>query len=222
MSEKILCILMTALMALTPLSALGESFAGTWEGEKGTLVLDEEGLGTLTDAEGISDVRVSDGRLYAGDTALGTLRFEDGNEFLILTDGKGESWPMIHKADALPEISRMDDIQPFLGLWEADFALVSGFRIAVGDLQAESGETVCVRYEIGTDGVRLSGTGYTETVTLPAVLDTQAGGLRISLSDGESWTLYLLEDGSLIRETEAMTLHLIRQPDDDGEKEDKT
>ena len=190
-------------LLLLPVYALAESFTGTWEGEDSLLVLDPEGRGSWTVSDSETEVRVEQNRLYAGATLLGTLRLEDS--FLVLTDPKGESWPLMQKADALPGKTRPADAGAYLGRWNADFALVSGFRIPLGEEETP----VQAVYEIDEETVTFSGTGYETPVTLP-VHFAEDGSLQVLLGD-ETWTLWLLEDDSLIRETEVMTLHLVRE-----------
>ena len=205
MTGRLFIMLFALLLLLS--SALGEDvqspFQGTWEGSTVTLTLNEDGTGTWLSGGETTQVVYKEGRLYAGDVSLGTLRLEES--FLIFTDEDYESWPLMERADALPGALEVTDPKVFCGSWRADFALVSGFKIALGeqDVPAE------VVYEIEEGSIRLSGTGYENPVTLPWEL--KDGKMQVWISEEESWEVTCLSDMSLIRETEAMTLHLKRE-----------
>ncbi|MBQ9306582.1 MAG: hypothetical protein IJ229_01555 [Clostridia bacterium] len=209
MRQKLLiglvCLVLSVPMALSE----GEhTLAGTWsdgaadavrvleleeaeDGYTGRMTVDGETREIVAGIEGDTCV------LYADGVRLGTLQAEE--DFLLFTDTSNEVFPMLKNDAQLPEIEAQSSLEAFQGVWEADFAIVSGFRIPMGDTR--------MVYTIEEDHVTLSGTGYETGITLAC--DLREDGLAILLEEEER-QLYLLRDGSMIRDTGAMIFHLVR------------
>ena len=185
--------------------ACAEDITGTWSGSTGgqeicILELAEDGTGTIqTDGKLQPIVWDESHHVYVDGEKLASLTLQDG--FLIFRDARDEVWPLMRNAEELPARLEAAEISDFYGEWKADFAVVSGFRIPMEDME--------IIYSIQGESAVLSGTAYETPITLPVRL---ADGSLVIDSNQEdmSVVLSLREDGSMTRDMAYMTIHYVR------------
>ena len=205
MRKSLVCFGLCLMLLGMALCACAAGYEGVYSGrtENGLLVLElkMDGTGEMEDGSGRQAVTYStegDGALYAGEEKLGSLTARDG--FLILTDLKGEAWPMMKNETILPGTVQAQGLSDFEGRWEADFALVSSFRIPLKDVR--------MTMEVDGTDASFSGTGYETPAVLPCRVED--GALCVPCGE-ETWVFTMLEDRSLVRVTQAMTIHYARE-----------
>ena len=201
--RKFLMLLTIAMLLCT--AACAEDLIGTWSGgmeDQGVRILTvlEDGTGVLTENGTERKITWDDARqVYADGRKIASLMLQDG--FLIFRDASDEVWPLMRNETQLPPEVHATSEEEFFGVWKADYAIVSGFRIPMEEVEIlysiEAGKAVC------------SGTGYAAPVELPTRLDD--GCLVIAGAQSEmEVVLSLREDGSMTRNMTYMTVHFTR------------
>lgn len=201
--RKFLVVFVLALL-LNSL-ACAEEMIGTWSGSMENsgiriLTLAEDGTGKLVENGKEESILWDEARnVYSGGRKIASLTLQDG--FLIFRDASDEVWPLLRNQAELPEKVAAEDESDFYGVWRADFAIVSGFRIPLEDTD--------ITYSIEKGTVVCSGTGYEKPIPLPSRLSE--GNLIIESTQAEMQVvLSLRKDGSMTREMTYMTLHFTR------------
>ncbi|MBQ8161939.1 MAG: hypothetical protein IJ083_14530 [Clostridia bacterium] len=204
----ILCLLSTRALAISR-----EDLTGSYRSGEGEIFYEGETDGQArwhVDRGYTGTWRVEGDRAIlesqAGDTF--SLTLTDG--YLVLLDGKGGIYPMVRDVEKLPE-KKSGSLDDFQGLWHADFALASGFRMELGGIETDRG-TLSLDLLVEEDEVTLMGSAMDAPVTLPCgMLD---GELHVpSVTGGGDQVYVLREDGSLTRDMNYMVFHYVR---DDG------
>ena len=119
--------------------AAAEEITGTWSGgmeDGGVRVLTvlEDGTGVLTENGTEQKITWDEAhQVYADGEKIASLMLQDG--FLIFRDASDEVWPLMRNETQLPPEVHAHSEEEFFGVWKADYAIVSGFRIPMEEVE---------------------------------------------------------------------------------------
>ena len=198
-------LMIFALLMMICRVAAAEEITGTWSGgmEDGgvrVLTVVEDGTGVLTENGTEQKITWDEAhQVYADGEKIASLMLQDG--FLIFRDASDEVWPLMRNETQLSGIIHAKTESEFYGVWKADYAVVSGFRIPM--------EEVEITYSIEQGKAICSGSGYKTPIPLPTRLSEGSLVIQSSQPDMEV-VLSLREDGSMTRDMTYMTVHFSR------------